>query len=650
MANASKGRAGDQKGAAAWLRLGDRRYRTLIEHLSDVIALVDRDGRIAYASPSSKRLLGYEQEELEGQSAFDLVPAGEAGGLRTRFEQALELEGEARAIEFQFRHKDGVWRLLEGVGRRFPGDPPLVLLTVRDITDHRRAEHAQLETENRYQTLFERNPFPMWAYDLESLRFLAVNDAAVEHYGYSREEFLSMTLRDIRPPDELGRLESDLLAVRSGSLDPSSWNAAIWKHRKKDGTIFDVEIRSTTLSFGGWEARLVMAKDVSTERRLEDQLRQAQKMEAVGRLSAGVAHDFNNLLGIILGYGAILRSRLTDETLRAKLEQIMKAGEQAAGLTRQLLTFSRKQVVQPRVLDLNLLVSDLGKMLQRVVGEDIDLKIAAGGDLGRVRADPGQIEQVLMNLVGNARDAMPRGGGLTVATGNVDLDELYASEHAAVRPGPYVLLAVSDTGTGMDAETQRHIFEPFFTTKDPGKGTGLGLATAYGIVTQSGGHIAVYSEVGRGTTFKVYLPCVDAPAERRTAGGDQKLAGGTETILVVEDDGGLRELTREVLEERGYRILSAPSGPEALALAEAHAGTIHLLLTDVVMLGMSGRELAQALAVSRPQTKVLFTSGYTDDAIVHHRVLEEGTAFIQKPFTPGSLLAKVREALEADRS
>jgi two-component system, cell cycle sensor histidine kinase and response regulator CckA len=650
---AALGGSGGRSRGVAWLRQGDRRYRTLIENLSDVITVLDAEGTFLYVSPSVRRLLGHQPHDLEGRSAYAFIPPDEVEGLRARFAEAL-VGGpgdDGRRVEFRFRHGEGAWRQLEGVGRRLPGSPPQLLVNVRDITDYRRAESAQMETEERYHTLFDRNPFPMWAYDLKTLRFLAVNDAAVEHYGYSREEFLDMTIRDIRPPQELGRLEQDVALVRSQSIDPQSWNSALWRHRKKDGTVFEVEVRSSTLSFGGWEARLVLAKDVSAERRLEEQLRQAQRMEAVGRLSAGVAHDFNNLLGVILGYGGILRSRIKDEALRSKLEEIIKAGEKAAGLTRQLLTFSRKQVLQPVVLDLNAVVADMNRMLQRVLGEDIDLMTRPAPELGGVRADPGQVEQVLMNLVANARDAMPRGGHLTIETGNVVLDEGYAAQHGTVRPGPYVMLAVSDTGSGMDAETQRHIFEPFFTTKEAGRGTGLGLATVYGIVTQSEGHIWVYSEPGRGTTFKVYLPRVDAAAPAlATTRAEARAPKGTETILLVEDDEQLRELAREVLSDHGYTVLCASSGPAALAAAEAYAGEIHLLLTDVVMMGMSGRELSEALFPSRRDTRVLFTSGYTDDAIVHHGVLEQEMAFLQKPFPPAALLSKVRQALDTPPS
>jgi signal transduction histidine kinase/DNA-binding response OmpR family regulator len=380
---------------------------------------------------------------------------------------------------------------------------------------------------------------------------------------------------------------------------------------------------------------------------LESQLRQAQKMEAVGRLAGGIAHDFNNLLTAILGYGTLLLSRLReDDHGRQNVQEILKAGERAASLTNQLLAFSRKQVLQPKVLDLNALATNLEKMLRRLIGEDIELATSLDGDLGQVRADPGQIEQVIMNLVVNSRDAMPEGGKLTFETANATLGEDYVSRHLGAKPGRYVMLAVADTGVGMDAQTQARVFEPFFTTKEAGKGTGLGLATVYGIVKQSEGYISVYSEPGQGTIFKIYLPRIDQPVETATAGQAASVPRGTETILLVEDEEAVRRLARLILEGQGYAVIEAPSAASALAIAEQHATPIHLVLTDVVMPGMNARELSQALTRIRPSARVLFMSGYTGDTIVRHGVLEPGIAFLQKPFTPADLARKVREVLD----
>ncbi|HEY1178936.1 MAG TPA: ATP-binding protein, partial [Phytomonospora sp.] len=393
-----------------------------------------------------------------------------------------------------------------------------------------------------------------------------------------------------------------------------------------------------------------VATDITERKQLEEQFRQAQKMEAVGQLAGGVAHDFNNLLAVMTSYtGMLLADLPADDPARADLEEIRRAAERAAGLTRQLLAFSRQQVLQPRILDVNAVVRDLEKMLARVLREDVRLETALTPTLGRVHADPGQLEQVIVNLAVNARDAMPAGGMLTIETADVELDEAYCRARADVTPGPYVMLAVSDTGVGMDAATQARIFEPFFTTKDVGKGTGLGLSTVYGIVKQSGGHVAVYSEPGLGTTFKVYLPRAStSPAGRPRSGSHPALHHGSGTVLLVEDDAQVRAAARRILARAGYTVLEAASGPEALRLCAERpqsAGPIDLLLTDMVMPEMGGRELAARVRVLHPAAATAFMSGYTADAVLRHGVVDPGSVFIQKPFTPETLTQKVREGL-----
>jgi len=512
------------------------------------------------------------------------------------------------------------------------------------------AEEALRNSEKRYRLLFESNPLPMWVYDVETLSFLAVNAAVVRRYGYSKQEFLKMDIKDIRPVEDVPAL-LDRLSNPGVNLNESR----TWRHRKKDGILIDVEITSHPLTFAGRRAKLVLANDVTERKRAEEalhkteeQLRQALKMEAVGKLAGGVAHDFNNLLTAITGHSEMCLRRLTpDNSLHRHIDQIKKAGDRAAALTRQLLAFSRKQILQPEVLDLNHIVLELSKMLKRLIGEDIDLLMGLAADLGKVKADPNQLEQVLMNLVVNARDAMPKGGKLTIETSNVYMSGEFADRHVSVPAGHYVMLAVTDSGCGMDAATQARIYEPFFTTKEVGKGTGLGLATVYGIVKQSEGSIWVYSEVDRGTTFKIYLPSVECSVVEAAAGIENaELLRGAETVLLVEDEEVVREMAAEILCENGYEVVVAKDPDEALILAAQYHGIIHLMLTDVVMPQMSGRDLAEQITPLRPEMKVLYMSGYTDDAIVHHGVLEEGTAFIAKPFSIDALARKLREVLD----
>ena len=508
----------------------------------------------------------------------------------------------------------------------------------------RRQEEALRVSEARYRSLVESAVYGIYRSTVDG-KFLDVNPALVKMLGYgSVDEVVALDLaRDIYVD-----CEQRAALIREYKNNGVMGTSEL-RWRRKDGRPITVRVSGTPFKNDRGETLgfEMIAEDITERRALEDQLRQSQKMEAVGRLAGGIAHDFNNLLTVIKGYSELVLDEIRPaDPLRNEVEEIKRAADRAASLTRQLLAFSRQQVLAPKVLDLNSIVHDMDKLLHRLIGEDIDLFTVLEPGLGRVKADPGQVEQVIMNLAVNARDAMPLGGKLTIETTNVDLDENYARDHVSVKPGSYVMIAVSDTGTGMTEKVSSRIFEPFFTTKEVGKGTGLGLSTVYGIIKQSGGYVWVYSEVGIGSTFKVYLPRVDSPAEAVPALSSQPVRRGTETVLLVEDEDGVRALVRQILHKHGYNVLESRHGGEALLMCERHQGKIDMLLTDVVLEQMSGRELAERLLKLRPEMKVLYVSGYADDAIVHHGVLNAGVAFLQKPFTTESLARKIRYVLD----
>jgi len=509
----------------------------------------------------------------------------------------------------------------------------------------RAAQEGLLRSESNFRSLVTNAPYGICRCDARG-HLVDANPALVSSLGYdSTADLIGRNLSTLYADGQQWFVLADQLRTQE------SFEGLTAEWTRKDGSITAVRLSGRAIKDERKNVTFeIFTEDVTERRALEQQLRQAQKMEAIGRLAGGIAHDFNNLLMVISGYSEFLLDRLgPDQALRGPAKEIASAAERATSLTRQLLAFSRKQMLTPKVIDLNAVVTENLKMLTRLIGEDIDLVMIPGAELGPVKADPGQIEQVILNLAVNARDAMPQGGRLTIETSNVMLDDSYARLHAPVQPGDYTMLVITDTGIGMDADTQSRIFEPFFTTKGT-KGTGLGLSTVYGIVKQSGGYIWVYSELGKGTSFKIYMPHVTpeevAAVEKPAAPAVVPLETARETILVVEDEVNLRRLTRQFLDNQGYTVLEAADGAEAVQICVAHQGIIHLLLTDVIMPGMNGRELAHRVSEIRPNMKVLYMSGYTENAIGHNGTLDAGITLLQKPFTLHALKAKVREVLD----
>jgi len=657
----------------AKLNDNEERYRAVVEQTSEGLILADIDTlRVIECNEAFARMLGYSVAEVLNLTAYDFV-AEDREAITAR---ALGLRsGElAPTAERNFRRKDG--SILEteiNITVISYGGNDVFCTVVRGIGERKRVEkeiqrvNSELEAkvkertaEVEQQRLFLRqvidlNPSFIFAKDHDG-KFTLVNQALAEAYGTAVENVIGKTDADFTSnAEERVRFRRDDLEVIEQRTEKFIPEEKITD--ASGGTRWLQTIKRPIVSADGTVTQMLgVATDITARKKAEDalhdseqMLRQAQKMESVGTLAGGIAHDFNNLMTAVTGYSELVLRRMpVEDPSRGKIEEIKKAGERAASLTRQLLAFSRKQILKPIVLDLNTVVTGMGKMLPRVIGEDIELRFDLAGSLGKVQADPGQMDQVLMNLVVNARDAMPYGGCVTVKTENVEFSGT-SRKRAIVEPGTYVVLSVSDNGIGMDAETQSHIFDPFFTTKEIGKGTGLGLSTVYGIVKQSGGAIWVYSEVDKGTTVKIYLPRTDAAAE--VGASDMSVvsvARGNETILVVEDEPMVRDLAKEFLEEYGYRVLTAANGKEGLRVCHEFPEKIDLIVTDVVMPQMSGRELAMKARTLRPETRVLYMSGFTDDAVVRHGVSADDLCFIQKPFSPDALARQVRAVLDGE--
>jgi two-component system cell cycle sensor histidine kinase/response regulator CckA len=649
--------------ARAALRESEIRSAAIVRCALDAIVATDHTGRVVEFNPAAERCFGYSREEALGQLLADLVvPERFHEPFHARFAAQLagaEAPDTDESMTLIARRKDGSEFPIERTTTRLDArTPPIIMGFIRDRSQQVKAEAALKEAQARFTRLSESGLVGILISE-DTGEVLDANDAFLSMVGYSRDDLTRglVSWAKMTPPEWTSASVAAVEQLRTHGV------AGPWEkeYLRKDGSRVPVLVGVATLGGGKnislsidlgaqkqAEAGRIRAEEAL--RQSEDQLRQAQKMEAVGRLAGGVAHDFNNVLSVILSYGEMIHGDLRgDDPMRGDIEEIMKAAQRAAALTRQLLLFSRQQVVEPKVLDLNENLGGMEKMLRRILGEDVDVAFRPAPKLGRIRADPSNVEQVIMNLVVNARDAMPTGGKLTIETANVDLDDDYASRHVGATAGRHVMLAITDTGIGMDRATQARIFEPFFTTKEPGKGTGLGLSTVFGIAQQSGGNVWVYSEPGKGTTFKVYFPRVEAEVYVPGDRVPPTTLRGHETILLVEDEGQVRVVAQGILKRNGYSVIVAQNAGEALILCEGYAGIIHMLLTDVVMPQMSGAELAKRISKTRPEMKVLCMSGYTDDSIVRHGVLESGVAFLQKPFTPESLTRKVREVLDGAR-
>jgi PAS domain S-box-containing protein len=647
---------------AEQLAVSEARMRAVVDAALDAIVGADQEGNVVEFNAAAERTFGYARKEVIGKQLVELIvpPALRARHL-AGFKRYLETGQSSilgQRVQTEALHADGTPFPVELalLATRIGTSETFFTAHIKDLRERRDVERALRKSQTLVRRLANSGIIGVIVADTLG-NILEANDAFLEIVGFSREELQSGKVRwDEMTPPEWRKL--DELAVQELK---TRGHTAPWEKEyiRKDGSRVPVLVGVANLEppdavgfvldlTDRKRAEESRARAENALRKVEERLRQAQKMEAIGRLAGGVAHDFNNLLSVIVGHGEFLSDQLgSPDPRHEEVKEILNAASRAAALTRQLLAFGRQQVLAPQVIDLNKTIASVELMVRRLMGEDLDVTFRLDAR-GHVLVDRGQLEQVLMNLIVNARDAMPTGGRLTIGTADQDLDDDFANEHLDIAPGPYVVLSVIDTGIGMDQNVQAQIFEPFFTTKEQGRGTGLGLATVFGIVKQSGGTIAVYSELGKGTTFRIYLPRADdAAVESIPPVASPKPAGGTETILLVEDDAHVRALMRTILGRDGYRVLDAATSADALAASARCEGPIHLLLTDVILPGGSGRELSERLTLQRPETRVIFMSGYTEDAIERHGALPQHATFIQKPLMPRPLLAKIREVLDA---
>ncbi len=633
-----------QKNEADILRHSEEKYRMLVENSLQGLAII-QDQRIVFCNTAFAQPIGYSVEELTSLADLKtIIHPEDRETVVARYHERMEGKAVPRRYEYRVLRKDGSvsWQEVLASRIEYNGEPAAQIVHV-DITERINAEEALKESREYYNQIINRIGDPVFVRD-RNHRFTLVNDALCAFMGRQREELLGNTFFEFLPPEQAASMSSQEEEVFETGNENVTEDLLPDLHGNPHNILTK---KSLFVQKNGQKQIVGILRDITEYKQLEEQLLQAQKMEAIAVLAGGVAHDFNNLLNVINGYSELLLESLPEEDPKRKdLEQIKEAGLRAATLTSRLLAFGRKQILQPEILNLNDVIENISTMLRRLIREDIQLDILPQPGLGKVYADPGQIQQVIMNLSVNARDAMPLGGELIIETANVDFDTDYVANHPETKVGSYIMLAISDNGTGMSAETKSRLFEPFYTTKERGKGTGLGLPTVYGIVKQSGGFIWVYSEPGKGSTFKVYLPRVEGQDERLRSEGTEAIAfQGCETVLIVEDETAVRTLISRILRDQGYTVLVASNGMEALRISREYKSAIHLILTDVVMPGMRGTALASRIQTERPDIKALFISGYTDNGVVHNGALDPEVAFLQKPFTVEGMARKVWEVL-----
>ncbi len=616
-------------------------FETVLDLMDGFILIFSKDGKLLYSNPETISKLGYDTDNVYNLTVFDFYPKNKKDFCQTLLSQSLQ--DEAYQFDLPLVHKDGRFLSMRTkVKSCLWKDKEAKIFYLTDTTTIKRLEIELSMLSHALRNVSES----LSVFDLNG-NIIFVNESFVKTYGYEKEELIGQSINKFHPSTNPRQIFKPIIEKTL----KENWEGELTAKRKS-GDLFSIYIRTSPVMDENGKPIVIIgvARDITEKKILEDQLRQSQKMEAIGQLAGGIAHDFNNLLTVIEGYTELLFSSILEtEPAYNFTKQIKKASDRATALTRQLLAFSRRQILQPKNIDLNALVTEMGVLLKRLIGEDIELSTVLNPEIGAIKADRSQMEQVLMNLAVNARDAMPDGGQLIIETSKVTLDAQFEWHHSGLLKGNYVVLSITDTGIGMDEETKEHVFEPFFTTKEKAKGTGLGLATVYGIVKQSGGHIWVDSEKGKGTTFKIYLPMIkrkktsqdtDAPVSENKA--------GNETILVVEDEFMVRELVCDSLKNSGYTILEASNGKEAIEMFNKNSKKIDLILTDVIMPAMSGRKMVELLQKKHPGINALYMSGYTDDAIIKHGVLEPGMAYIQKPFSPKALIQKVQEVLEGE--